>query len=116
MMAPTTAKAARLTPTPIPAWAPVLRPEYLSDAGDGVGVAAADVIWADVVEATAVDVDVDDDDGFGNDTVAATLYVFVAEVGTADHFEGATAEKVSFVVVPLQLPSPQQAQRLEVVL
>ena len=74
-----------------------------TDAGDEAVVGTAD----DVLE---VDV------AFGRDTVAATSYEFVAVVGTAVHFDGAIAENVSPVTVPLQPPAPQQFQRSEDVL
>jgi hypothetical protein len=96
----------------------VLSPLWGSSDGEGVGV-DVDMDDAVGVEAVVADndiLDVDVDVAFGNDTVAATLYIFVAVVGTADHCEGAIAEKVSFVVVPLHPPSPQHAHRSEEVL
>jgi len=107
-------------PMPMPACAPVLSEVFFE--GAGVALAGATVgIDAGVVDGAAVvicDVEVvevvemdDVDDVLGRDTVAATLAKFVAVVGTADHREGAIAEKVSPVTVPLQLPSPQQFQR-----
>ena len=64
-----------------------------------------------VVDAADIVVDVAEDDEVGMLTVAATFQEFVAVVGTADHWDGAIAENVSPVNVPLQPPPPQQAQR-----
>lgn len=94
----------------------MLRPPWLL----AVGVDVTVIVGAgeSVVPDCAAEVVSELDDGVdvGTDTVAATLYELVAVVGTADHRDGAIAENVSPVTVPLQPLSPQQFQRSEVVL